>query len=63
MLELKLELESPLTCPPVLDQLDTAAVALLGVRHVPGVGREHEGVAAPRVVIGVTVETLGLFTS
>ena len=51
------------TCPPVLDQLDTAAVTLLHSRHVPGVGREDEGVAAPRVIVGITVETVYLLTS
>ena len=44
----------------MLDQLHTAAVTLLHGRHVPGVGREDEGVAAPRVLVGVTVETVNL---
>ena len=48
---------------PVLDQLDTAAVALLDWRHVPRVGREHERVPAPGVCVRVTVETVNLLAS
>ena len=47
----------------MLDQLHAAAVTLLGGRHVSGVGPEHEGVAAPGILVGVTVETVNLLTS
>ena len=47
----------------VLDELDTAALALLDGWHVPGVGSEHEGVSAPWICVGVTGETVNLLPS
>lgn len=49
--------------PLVLDQLDAAAVTLLHWRHVPGVGREDEGVPAPGVSGGVAGEAVNLLPS
>ena len=42
-----IQINSGLTSSPMLDELDTAAVTLHGVGHVPPVRREVEGVETP----------------
>ena len=51
---------SALTRAAVLHQLDAAALALHGGRHVARVAREVEGVEAARVIVGVAVEAADL---
>ena len=51
---------SALTRAAVLHQLDAAALALHGGRHVAGVAREVEGVEAARVIVRVAVEAADL---
>ena len=51
---------SALTCAAVLHQLDAAALALHGGRHVARVAREVERVEAARVIVGVAVEAADL---
>ena len=51
---------SALTRAAVLHQLDAAALALHGGRHVARVAREVERVEAARVIVGVAVEAADL---